>query len=85
MLTMNLERALEVLNQYRHRDSSEWQIVPGLRNPLVRPHPETLSPAWLNEFEAIAIATEYLRRAAQAAPGALTDLYSAFQRAGAFT
>ncbi|MBA3240047.1 MAG: hypothetical protein H0T60_02325 [Acidobacteria bacterium] len=58
---MNLEEALEVLNRHRHRGSDNWHVVPGLRNVNVTPSRPTLSPSWLSEFEAIAIAEKYVR------------------------
>ena len=58
---MTLEKALEVLNLHRHRGSDRWHVVKGLRTVNVRPTADTPSPAWLSEFEAIAIAEKYER------------------------
>jgi hypothetical protein len=60
---MNLEEALEVLNRRRHRGSDRWHVVRGLRTINVTPSRDAPSPAWLNEFEAIAIAEKYEREA----------------------
>jgi len=60
---MNLEEALEVLSRHRHRGSDRWQVVRGLRTVNVAPSHDTPSPAWLSEFEAVAIAEKYEREA----------------------
>lgn len=60
---MKLEEALEVLNRHRHRDSDRWHVVRGLRTTNVARARDTPSPAWLSEFEAIAIAERYAREA----------------------
>lgn len=58
---MSLERALEVLNAKRHRGSDHWQVVKGMRTACVRQNAEVGSPAWITEFEAVAIAEKYER------------------------
>jgi hypothetical protein len=59
---VNLKEAIAILNEARHRGSDRWSEVGGLRSGAkVRPFDDTPSPAWLDEFEAVAIAERYVR------------------------
>lgn len=64
---MLLDEALIVLNKNRHRGSDRWHVVRGLRHVQVASHDDTPSPAWLSEFEAIAIAEKYTRHSESSA------------------
>jgi hypothetical protein len=61
MMNLTLEQALKILNRNRHRDSGGWHVVPGLRKPQVRRDASASSASWLTEFEAVALAEQYLR------------------------
>lgn len=63
---MTIERAVEILNERKHRDFSKWyvyHVVPG----TTRATPQDCHDPYnmLDEFEAIAIAEKYEREASK--------------------
>ena len=56
---MTLEEAVQILNDCRHRDCSEWHISPGDRDDGLVFGKDQYD--WLSPFEAIAIAEKYVR------------------------